>query len=426
VKLTLRELRMRVQDENDAYLLMEELRWHGTPVCPHCGNEKAWFLNPKNGTRGTGPKRADGQRSQSVRRVWKCSSCRKQFSVLTGTIFHGTKVAISEWLTVMVLMCSAKNGISAREVERLVGVTPETAWFMLHRLREAMKREPLVEMLSGVIVADETFIGGKDGNKSPKRREGARGHKGKTAVLTHVKKSTGEARSRVIPDVTGPTLEKAIREQVSMPFSILYTDEAAPYEKLGRKFGQHHTVNHSKDEYARSIPGQRISTNPAESFFSQLKRSLDGTHHHVSREHLHRYLAEFDFKYDTRKMDDPQRLQAMVNRVAGRRLSYEPLTGQEAGRHAERATGRNWPHSELQLLLRCRPRQRTEWGMFGACEPSNGVPDRLSERPVQALRWSQISTQARLYDRTRRSEHLFGITPVSQTRTLTNRGGQIA
>jgi transposase-like protein len=327
--LTLKELRMRVQDEHDAYLLMEELRWKGTPVCPHCGNEKAWFLNPKGGSRATGPKNADGVRSRSVRRVWKCASCRKQFSVLTGTIFHGTKVPIADWLTVMVLMCSAKNGISAREVERLIGTTPETAWYMLHLLREAMKREPLVEMLSGVIVADETFIGGKDGNKSPKRREGSRGPKGKTAVLTLINKATGEARSRVIPDVTGATLEKAIREQVNMPFSILYTDEAAPYEKLGRQFGQHHTVNHSKDEYARRIPGQIISTNPAEAFFSQLKRSLDGTHHHVSREHLHRYLAEFDFKYGTRDLTDAARLQAMVDRVPGRRLSYEPLVSQQ-------------------------------------------------------------------------------------------------
>jgi transposase-like protein len=163
VKLTLAELRRRVQDEHDAYLLLEELRWHGTPVCPHCGHDKAYFLNPKGGTRGTGRPKPDGKRTQSVRRVWKCAKCRKQFSVLTGTIFHGTKVSLVTWLTVMVQMCSAKNGISAREVERMHEVTPETAWYMLHRLREAMKREPLVGLLTGTIVADETFIGGKPG-----------------------------------------------------------------------------------------------------------------------------------------------------------------------------------------------------------------------------------------------------------------------
>lgn len=169
MKLTLKELRQRVQDEHDAYLLLEELRWGKNAegiVCPHCENTKAYYLTPKGGSRvASGRKDANGQQSRSVRRVWKCSKCRKQFSVLTGTIFHGTKVSIADWLTVMVLMCSAKNGISAREVERLVGVTPETAWFMLHRLREAMRREPLVGMLRGVITADETWIGGKPKNK---------------------------------------------------------------------------------------------------------------------------------------------------------------------------------------------------------------------------------------------------------------------
>lgn len=150
MKLTLAELRKRVTDESDAYLLLEELRWgkdRDRLACPHCGNEKAYFLTPKGGARGTGMPKADGKRTQSIRRVWKCAACRKQFSVLTGTIFHGTKVALADWLTVMVLMCAAKNGISAREVEGLIGVTPETAWFMLHRLRESMKRDPLVGML---------------------------------------------------------------------------------------------------------------------------------------------------------------------------------------------------------------------------------------------------------------------------------------
>jgi transposase-like protein len=323
---------MRVQDENDAYLLLEELRWHGTPVCPHCGNEKAYFLNPKNGSRGTGAKDANGQRKQSVRRVYKCAKCRKQFSVLTGTIFQGTHVSISDWLTVMVLMCSAKNGISAREVERLVGVTPETAWFMLHRLRESMKREPLVEMLRGNIVIDETFYGGKPKNKHqqgvprPVRATGKA--RGGTAhmqpILSLVNKTTGEVRSVPVPDVTGATLRKVIAEQVDMANSDLHTDAAGQYRQLGQEFQSHEWVDHSSHEYVRG----EVSTNAAESFLSQLKRSLDGTHHHVSREHLHRYLAEFDFKYGTRKLSDPQRLQLMVDGAAGRRLTYEPLTGQ--------------------------------------------------------------------------------------------------
>jgi transposase-like protein len=232
VKLTLRYLADRIHDEHDAYLLLEELRWHGNPVCAHCGHDKAYFLNPKGGTRGTGLPKADGKRTQSVRRVWKCAKCRKQFSVLTNTIFHGTKVSLRTWLTVMVQMSSAKNGISAREVERMHGVTPETAWYMLHRLREAMKRDPLAGMLSGTIEADETFVGGKPKNRHQqgKKRPGtSKGHAGhnpdhKTAVLALVNRETGEVRSRVIPDVTGATLAPAIGDQVKASGSHLKTD----------------------------------------------------------------------------------------------------------------------------------------------------------------------------------------------------------
>ncbi len=150
-----------METEADAYCVLEDLRWPNGPVCPHCGHRNAYFLKPANGTsRATGPKR-----TMSQRRVWKCARCRKQFSVLTGTIFHGTKVPIAVWLMVMVQMCSAKNGISAREVERMHGLTPGTAWFVLHRLREAMQREPMVGLLRGTIQADETWIGGKAGTR---------------------------------------------------------------------------------------------------------------------------------------------------------------------------------------------------------------------------------------------------------------------
>ncbi len=347
MKLTLAELRKRVTDEHDAYLLLEELRWgkdRDRLACPHCGNEKAYFLNPKGGARGTGKPKADGKRTQSVRRVWKCSKCRKQFSVLTNTIFHGTKVSLADWLTVMVLMASAKNGISAREVERLIGVTPETAWFMLHRLRESMKREPLVGMLRGHVTADETFIGGKAGNKhknvrravdtseptplKPGERVRTRPTDNKVAVLSLVDQATGEVRSQVVPDVTGATLRKVISEQVDMANSSLHTDEAPAYRTFQPEMGEHLTTNHRADEFVRYADGVMITTNHAEGFFSQLKRSLDGTHHHVSAEHLPRYLAEFDFRYSTRKLSDTARLQRMVDQSEGRRLTYRPLTGE--------------------------------------------------------------------------------------------------
>lgn len=336
MKLTLAELRKRVTDEHDAYLLLEQLRWGKDAerlTCPHCGNEKAYFLNPKGGARGTGKPKADGKRTQSVRRVWKCAKCRKQFSVLTNTIFHGTKVSLADWLTVMVLMCSAKNGISAREVERLIGVTPETAWFMLHRLREAMKREPVVGMLSGVIVADETFMGGSFKNKPKGSRKNytagrAGGPYDKTPVLSLIDTATGEVRSQVLARVDGANLRKAIAEQVDLPNTTLHTDKLAGYNVVARETAAHHTVDHKADEYVRYEPHGMVSTNHAEGYFSRLKRSIDGTHHHVTTAHLPRYLAEFDFKYSTRKLSDTARLQQMVDNAEGRRLSYRPLTGE--------------------------------------------------------------------------------------------------
>ena len=236
--MTLKNIAHQVRDEHDAYLLLEELRWKGMPICPHCGHDKAYFLNPKGGARGTGRPKADGKRTQSVRRVWKCAKCRRQFSVLTGTIFHGTKVSLRTWLMVMVQMSSAKNGISGRDVERMHGVTPETAWFMLHRLREAMKREPLVSLLAGTIVAEETWVGDDPknrhrGNVAPVPIKGHHGNAktDKTSVLSLVNKTTGDFRSRVVPDVTRPTLAKAIADQVDVVRSRLHTDS---WRRTGR------------------------------------------------------------------------------------------------------------------------------------------------------------------------------------------------
>ena len=329
VKLTLKEIRQQVTCEADAYAVLEKLRWPNGPACPHCGTDKAYFLKPKNGTsRATGPKK-----TMSQRRVWKCANCRKQFSVLTGTIFHGTKVSVETWLMVMVQMCSAKNGISAREVERMHGVTPETAWFILHRLREAMKREPLAGALRGTIVADEAWIGGNPRNRHVRKKAELKPERvapgsrvsqqtDKQAILTLVNAETGEARSRVVADVTGHTLRKVIADQVDMANSDLHTDSATYYGEIGPEFLSHEFVNHSAGEYVRG----GVSTNRAEGFFSQLKRSIDGTYHHVSVEHLHRYLAEFDFRYSTCKLNDGTRLQRMIDQMQGRRLTYKPLT----------------------------------------------------------------------------------------------------
>ena len=314
----------KVPTESAAYEFLERLRWDGRPVCPHCGTGRVYFVTPENGT-----SRKTRTGSASERRVWQCGNrdaenpCRKQFSVLTNTVMHGTKVPVRTWLFVLFEMVSSKNGVSAREVERKYGLSPKTAWFLCHRIREAMKPENGGSLMSGVVVADETFIGGKERNKHAHKRakQPQRGGMGKTPVLSLIETHSGEVRSAVVPNVTGATLGRVIRQNVDAPNSILMTDERYGYKPIGRWFASHEVVNHGEGEYVRG----NATTNHAEGYFSQLKRSLDGTHHHVSEVHLPRYLAEFAFRYSTRKMTDTDRLGVLVGRAGGRRLSYRPL-----------------------------------------------------------------------------------------------------
>lgn len=159
--LSIPALVAQIPTEANAYLLLENLRWNGHPVCPHCGLlDGAWYIRPLNGV-----SRRTRTGTPSQRRVWKCGGCRKQFSVLTGTIFQGSKIPVRTWLMVVFEMCAAKNGISAREVERKYDLTAKTAWFMLHRIREAMKRDPLASLLSGTVASDERWIGGAPANR---------------------------------------------------------------------------------------------------------------------------------------------------------------------------------------------------------------------------------------------------------------------
>lgn len=209
-----------LRTEADAYEFLEELRWGDKPICPHCGSvEKMYFLTPANGA-----SRKTRTGAVSERRVWKCAACRKQFSVLTGTIFHGSKIPVRKWIFVVFEMCSSKNGVSAREIERKYDLTPKSAWFMTHRIREAMKREPLAGLLSGRVIADETWIGGKPKNRHGHRRgKGGQGQTDKTPVLSLVSRETGEVRSRVVANVRGSSLRTVIGEQVDPANTHLHT-----------------------------------------------------------------------------------------------------------------------------------------------------------------------------------------------------------
>lgn len=330
--LNLASLPKYLSDEAEAWLLLERLRWQdGAPVCPHCGtkDEKHYYLAARSGRRTT------KAGNVSYRRIWKCrdKDCRQQFSVLVGTIFEDSKLPVSKWLLALYLCGAAKNAISALELQRHLGVAYGTAWFVLHRLREAMGREPLASLLSGTVVVDETYIGGKPKNKHRQGTtpghvvrttgKGKGGTKDKTPVLALICKETGEARTRIITDVTGATLRKAITEDVDLPVSTLYTDALPAYRAIGRDMLAHEYVDHSSYEYVRGA----VTTNMAESFFAQFKRSLDGTYHNVSTHHLARYADEFAFRWNTRKMTDHRRIEAMVAGAWGKRLTYRPATG---------------------------------------------------------------------------------------------------
>ncbi len=270
--LTVPALAAKIPTETAAYRYLERLRWHGRPVCPHCGViDGHYLLKPRNGGRTTSTGKI------SKRRLWKCHACRKQFSVLVGTIFHGSKIPVRTWLFVLMEMTANKNGIAAREVQRKYGLTAKSAWFLTQRIREAMvERRP--DALVGTIIADEAYIGGKSrlihGRlMDDQKPETHIPHK--TPVVALLNRDTGEVRTRVVPSVTAANLAATIRDEVAVAESNLWTDEHQGYKAIGRTFGRGHSaVMHSMGEYVRG----EVSTNALENFFGQLKRSIDGTH----------------------------------------------------------------------------------------------------------------------------------------------------
>jgi transposase-like protein len=316
------KLAAQLRTETDAYLLLEELRWgtDGPEACPKCGAaDRQYFLTPANGeTRKT----RTGKPTE--RRLWKCGHCRKKYSVLTGSIMHGTKISIRTWLLVIFEFCASKNSVSAWEISRKYEVTNETAWHMLHRIREAMQFEPAAGLFGGAVQVDESWIGGEPKNRhrnNPREQPRAYGTTDKQPVVSLVHYETRSAHTRVVADVTAKSLLPAIQEVMDPKRTHLHTDSARAYQQIAPDFAAHEYVNHSAGEYVRG----NVSTNLNEGYFSQLKRSLDGTHHHVSVEHLQRYLHQFDFLYTHCRATDSDRMRLVLSNVGGRRLTYKPL-----------------------------------------------------------------------------------------------------
>ena len=298
----------RFTDAAVAAEYLESIRWPDGPVCPHCGESerKAYKLNVK-GTK---------------RRLWKCAACRKQFTVMVGTIFEDSHIPLNKWLLAFYLLCSSKKGMSAHQLHRMLGVSYKSAWFMAHRIREAMKEEPFQRRLSGIVEADETYIGGKARNKKKRWQHGphnlGRG-KGKVPVMVLVERG-GHARSFRMANVTGSSLKGAIRRHVDREARMV-TDAYPSYRGLDQEFAVHDIINHQLEEYVRGD----VHTNSAENYFSILKRGMNGVYHHVSEAHLPRYLAEFDFRYNNRianGVDDGERTRRALEGIEGKRLQY--------------------------------------------------------------------------------------------------------
>lgn len=319
--MTVNSLTQCLVTEADAWAYLEELRWPTGAKCPRCKGTDVYLQIPRNGRSRT---RASGHDTE--RRSWQCRTCRRQFSATVGTMMHGTKIPLRTWILVIFEMVSSKNGVAALEIQRKYGLCSRSAWFLMHRIREAMNND-LGGLFDGDVVVDETYVGGEPKNWHAEKRErmGVRPGRAthKIPVVSVIDADTGECRSAVVADVTGKTLRRVIGENVNLPLATLHTDAWAGYGAVGAEMAGHYFVDHSTGEY---VSEKSIGTQKAENFFSQLKRSIDGTHHHVSREHLHRYLGEFDFRYSTRKLSDTERMCLLMGFVGGKRVTYKRVT----------------------------------------------------------------------------------------------------
>lgn len=297
-------------NEEAAYARLESIVWPNGPTCPHCGN-------------------ADGDRIYAIKGktarpgLRTCAECRKQFTCKVGTLFESSHIKLHLWFQAAHLLASSKKGISSHQLHRTLKITYKTAWFMAHRLREAMRDGHFTMPLGGegkTVEIDESFVGGLEKNKHRnKRKHLGTGGAGKEAVFSLVQRG-GKVRSHHIPAVTANNLRPIVEAQIHGATYVM-TDEGGAAKKVGSEFALHGSVNHGAGEYVRGD----VHTNTVEGYFSILKRAIYGTYHHVSQQHLKRYLAEFDFRYNERSalgVEDSERTTKIIGGIVGKRLTY--------------------------------------------------------------------------------------------------------
>lgn len=296
-------------NEEAAYEFVESRIWPNGPVCAHCGCvERIGKMGGKSTRIG----------------AYKCYNCRKPFTVKVGTIFESSHIPMRLWLQAIFLISSSKKGISSNQLHRTLGITLKSAWFMSHRIREAMRSGDLSQFGSdgGAVEVDETFIG-RDFNKKPKGEKKGRGYEHKNKVLSLVDRTSGQARSVVVDDLKASTLIPILQENIAREARVM-TDEAGQYKNVGQLFAEHGFTRHGQGEYV-SKKDVTIHTNTIEGYFSIFKRGMKGIYQHCGHNHLNRYLAEFDFRYNNRKalgVSDTDRAEKLLLGVKGKRLTY--------------------------------------------------------------------------------------------------------
>lgn len=301
------------QDETEARKALEAVRWPDGAICPHCGNSDQEKLA-----------KVEGAKKSHRPGLWYCNECKGQFTVTVGTVFERSKVPLTKWWMAAHMINSGKNGVSAHEIHRALGVTYKTAWFMMHRLREAMTDlAPTPMGGSGKsIQADETYIG----NSSKRAKGYKKGHSHKNSIVALVDPSTGKARAFHVKRANADTVREILVTNAHRS-SELHTDESRLYTKVGAEFAGHKTVNHGWNGRGEYVGKDGQTTNNAENFFGVFKRGMRGTYIFCSEQHLKRYLAEFSFRYSNRAglgVTDGERTALTLKGIEGKRLTYRP------------------------------------------------------------------------------------------------------